>query len=46
MEWKVGKVPVGLSRQIGEYPHRDRMEGGRDRVLEEGKLGRGITLEM
>jgi hypothetical protein len=31
---------------VGEHPHRSRGEGEWDREFAEGKLGRGITLEM
>jgi hypothetical protein len=30
----------------GDHPYRGRGEGGGDRKLMEGKLGRGITFEM
>ena len=30
----------------GEHPHRRRREGEEDRVLVEGKLGKGITFEI
>jgi hypothetical protein len=32
--------------RVGESPHRGRGEGGGDRSLVEGKLGREITFEM
>jgi hypothetical protein len=32
--------------QVRKHPHRDRGEGGEDRGLVEGNLGRRIIFEM
>jgi hypothetical protein len=38
---------LGVSGWVGEHPHRSRgREDGIGSLLERGKLGKGITLEM
>jgi hypothetical protein len=37
---------VGVGWQVGEHPHRSRGRGVWDEVFAEGKLGKGLTLEM